>query len=80
MNYKVNLKKNFKKLKKSLFEKRKKLLIKKGKNHNKNFMINMKDLKTNLMMKDRDGKIMCTVNMTDQNKLEKEKKSLLKIS
>lgn len=43
-------------------------------------MINMKDLKINLMMKDKDGKIMFIANMTDQNKSEKEKKIPLKIS
>ena len=43
-------------------------------------MINMKDQKINLMMKDKDGKIMSIANMTDQNKSEKERKNLLKIS
>ena len=43
-------------------------------------MINMKDQKINLMMKDKDGKIMSIANMTDQNKSGKERKNHLKIS
>lgn len=67
------------KCEKSLSAKKKKLLIKSERRHNRSCMTNMKDLRVNSTKKDCVGRTMSTVNMTDWSLFVNEIKTSWKI-